>query len=320
VKAYAVALRALLRYLGVNSGDMEKGVIRFEPNVSVRPAGRDELWTRTELKNLNSFRALERGVIYEVERQTKIWESGGQVVQETRGWSEAEGITLPQRGKEHAHDYRYFPEPDLPPLLVTEDQVAALRAALPELPSAKRSRFEADFGLSRYDATLLTEDPSIADYFEQSLANQKAEIKNPKSIANWMTGELFRLMNEHRHRLEDVKVMPEQLAALTTLVATGTINLNTAKTVFETMYTSGQAPEAIVSERGLAQVSDTAAIEKIVTEVIESNPEQLTTYLAGKAAVEQWFFGQVMRQLRGQGHPQVIRQVLRAALEKKRNS
>jgi aspartyl-tRNA(Asn)/glutamyl-tRNA(Gln) amidotransferase subunit B len=319
VKAYATGLRALLRYLGVNSGDMEKGVIRFEANVSVRPVGSLELRTRTEVKNLNSFRALERAVAHEIERQTGIWESGGTVTQETMGWSEAEGVTMPQRGKEQAHDYRYFPEPDLPPLVIDRARVERLRAELPELPAAKRARFESEYGLSAYDANLLTEDRAIADYFEQAVQSPKSQIQNPKTVANWMTGELFRLMNETRHSIGEVKVSPESLAELAALVAAGTINLPTAKTVFEEMYRTGRGPQAIVAEKGLAQVSDAGDIERLVEEVLAANPEQLATYLGGKTAVEQWFFGQVMRRTQGRGHPQVIRAALGAALEKKKS-
>jgi aspartyl-tRNA(Asn)/glutamyl-tRNA(Gln) amidotransferase subunit B len=314
VGAFGRQLRALLRYLSVNSGDMEKGVIRFEPNISVRPVGSRELRTRVELKNLNSFRALERGVQYEVQRQIAAWESGEGVQQETRGWSEAEGRTLPQRGKEHAHDYRYFPEPDLPPLVLDAVQVTQARAALPELPAARRARFERDYRLSRYDAGLLVEDPATADYFEQAVAAQPAEARQPKAIANWMTGELFRLLNETGTALAEARVAPADLAALAGLVAAGRINTNTAKGVFETMFRSGRAPAEIVAEQGLAQVSDTAEIERLVADVIAAHPGELATYLGGKSTVEQWFFGQVMRRLQGQGNPQVIRQALRAAL------
>jgi aspartyl-tRNA(Asn)/glutamyl-tRNA(Gln) amidotransferase subunit B len=314
VKAYAVALRAVLRYLGVNSGDMEKGILRFEPNISVRPAGSTELRTRTELKNLNSFRALERGTLYEIERQIKIWESGGQVVQETRGWDESKGETVGQRSKEHAHDYRYFPEPDLPPLALTPAYIERVRAALPELPAAKRERFQSAYGLSPYDAAVLVEEKAVADYFEQAVSPQPSALSHPKSIANWMTGELFRLMNDSDAGIEQVKVQPAQLAALTELVASGAINMNTAKAVFAEMFATGRDAQAIVAEKGLAQVSDTAAIEQRVEEVLAANPEQVATYLGGKATVEQWIFGQVMKGLKGQGNPQVIREVLAAKL------
>jgi aspartyl-tRNA(Asn)/glutamyl-tRNA(Gln) amidotransferase subunit B len=318
VKAYAVALRAILRYLGVNSGDMEKGILRFEPNISVRPAGSAGLRTRTELKNLNSFRALERGVAYEIERQIRVWEGGGEVVQETRGWDEARGETVGQRGKEHAHDYRYFPEPDLPPLVITPEWIERVRAALPELPAAKRARFQAQYGLSAYDAALLAEERAVADFFEAAVANLKSSLANAKSIANWITGELFRLMNDSGTDIEHVKIQPAQLAALAELVAAGEINLNTAKAVFAVMFASGRAPGAIVAEQGLAQVSDSAAIEQAVAEVLAANPDQVATYLNGKTTVEQWFFGQVMKSLRGRGNPQVIRQVLAKKLEELR--
>jgi aspartyl-tRNA(Asn)/glutamyl-tRNA(Gln) amidotransferase subunit B len=314
VSAYGRQLRAVLRSLGVNSGDMEKGVIRFEPNISVRPQGSPELRTRTELKNLNSFRALERATQYEIARQIEAWESGAGVAQETRGWSEAEGRTLPQRGKEHAHDYRYFPEPDLPPLALSAGQVGAARAALPELPAARRERFERDYGLSRYDAALLVDEPATADFFEQAVAAPPAGQRSPKTIANWMTGELFRLMNDTGQPLEAVPVTPEALAALADLVAAGRLNTTTAKAVFERMFRTGQAPAAIVAEHGLAQVSDLGAVEQVVAAVIAEHPNELAAYRGGKATLEQWFFGQVMRRLRGQGNPQVIRQALQAAL------
>ena len=317
-KAYATGLRALLRYLDVNSGDMEKGVIRFEANISVRPAGSAEYRTRTEVKNLNSFRAMERAVAYEIERQTKIWESGGTVTQQTMGWNETEGVTVPQRGKEHAHDYRYFPEPDLPPLVIDKAHLERIRAELPELPAAKRARFESEYGLSVYDANLLAEDRAIADYFERAISNQKSDIRNSKPIANWITGELFRLMNEAGQGIAEVRLTPGDLAALAGQVAEGAINLNTAKAVFEEMYHTGRGPQAIVAEKGLAQVSDRGEIEKLVDEVMAANPDQLATYLGGKAAVEQWFFGQVMRRLQGRGNPQVIRAALDAALGKKK--
>lgn len=310
VKACAVALRAILRYLGVNSGDMEKGILRFEPNISVRPAGSTELRTRTELKNLNSFRALERGTLFEIERQIDIWESGGQVIQETRGWDEAKGETVSQRGKEHAHDYRYFPEPDLPPLVLTDEYIMPVRAALPELPAAKRARFQTEHGLSAYDAAVLTEEKAVAAYFEQAVKNPKSQNINPKAVANWMTGELFRLMNESGLGIEQIKVTPENLAALSGLVAANTLNSNTAKTVLAEMFQSGHAPQAIVEAKGLAQVSDNSALEKLVADVLAANPEQVASYVGGKLTLEQWFFGQVMKQSQGRGNPQVIKEIL----------
>ncbi len=317
VTAYATALRHILRYLEVNNGDMEKGVIRFEANISVRPAGSDALRTRTEVKNLNSFRAMERATAHEIERQTRVWDSGGAVEQETMGWDDARGVTLPQRGKEHAHDYRYFPEPDLPPLVVEAAWAEKIRAALPELPAAKRLRFESQYGLSRYDAELLTEERAIADYFETS--NFKLQTPNPKALANWLNGEMARLIKESGRAIGEINVPPENLAALIGLVEVETINLNTAKAVLAEMFRTGRAPEAIVAERGLAQVSDAAAIEKIIEEVLAANPEQLMAYHNGKATLEQWFFGQAMKRLQGRGHPQVIRAALQAVLSKSKS-
>jgi aspartyl-tRNA(Asn)/glutamyl-tRNA(Gln) amidotransferase subunit B len=315
LRACAAQLRAILRALGVNSGDMEKGVIRFEPNISVRPSGSPELRTRTELKNINSFRALDRASQYEIERQAQVWDSGGQVAQETLGWSEAEGRTLPQRGKEHAHDYRYFPEPDLPPLVIEREQVEQIRAGLPELPAQRRARLEAAHGLGRYEAALLTEDAAVADYFEAAVATPGAAARSPKAVANWMLGELFRLMKATGQEIGAVRVAPAGLAALIDLVGAGALNLNSAKTVFEAMYRTGRAPAEVVAEQGLAQVSDAGAIAAVVDEVLSAHPAELATYRAGKGSVEQWFFGQVMRRLGGRGNPQLIRQALRAALE-----
>ncbi|MEP7358965.1 MAG: Asp-tRNA(Asn)/Glu-tRNA(Gln) amidotransferase subunit GatB [Anaerolineales bacterium] len=280
VRAYGVQLRAVLRYLGVTSGDMEKGVIRFEPNISVRPAGSSELRTRTELKNLNSFRALERGTQYEIER-------------------------------------RYFPEPDLPPLAPAAEWVEALRAALPELPAARRARLMAEYGLSAYDAQVLVEEPALAAFFEAAVAAQAAAQRNPKAVANWMTGELFRLMNDTGQTIEQAALRPAHLAELVAVVAEGTLNLGTAKTVFESMYRTGRAPAEIVAEQGLAQVSDAGEIESLVEDVIAAHPGELASYLAGKATLQQWFFGQVMRRSRGRGNPQIIGAALAAALARR---
>jgi len=261
-------------------------------------------------------------VAYEIEQQTKIWESGGTVTQQTMGWNEAEGVTVPQRGKEHAHDYRYFPEPDLPPLVIAPERVARVRARLPELPNAKRARFEAEYGLTRYDAELLVEEQTVAAYFEQVVIAQRLEARNPKAIANWITGELFRLMKESGEDISAARtrLTPANLAALTEMIAGNAINLNTAKAVFEEMYRTGRAPQAIVEEKGLGQVSDVGEIEALIAEVLRSSPDQAAAYLGGKATVEQWFFGQVMKKLQGRGNPQVIRQTLAEALEKLKHS
>jgi len=311
VEAYARKLRAILVYLGVNHGDMSKGVLRFEANISVRPAGSDEFMTRTEVKNLNSIRSLVRATQYEIQRQSELADSGGTVVQQTMGFDEASGETYPQRGKEQAHDYRYFPEPDLPPLHISREWVEEVRAGLPELPEAKRARFLEDFGLSPQDAGVLVADKAIADYFEAALAAGGA----PQTVANWITGELFRLMNAAGIEIEAVPVTAENLVALTRLVSEGTINNNTAKDVLDTMFETGGDPAAIVEEGGLAQISDSAALEALVAQVIADNPDTVARYLEGKEGLLGWFVGQVMRETKGQANAQVVNDLFREKLD-----
>jgi aspartyl-tRNA(Asn)/glutamyl-tRNA(Gln) amidotransferase subunit B len=318
VKAYATKLRTILRYLGVSSGDMEKGVMRFEANISIRPAGSSVLNTRTEIKNLNSFRALVRATEYEIARQIRVVESGGQVEQETLGWSEVRGETYSQRGKEHAHDYRYFPEPDLLPLEISRQEVERIRAMLPELPDAKLERFVAQYGLSRYDARLLTAERAVADYYEVCASNLKSQISNLKVIANWMTGELFRLMNESGVEIEQVKIRPDDLVALIELVGAGQVNQNTAKVVLGEMFATGQSPAAIVERRGLAQISDAGALASIVERVLDENPKQLDEYLGGKEQIGKWLLGQVMRATHGRANPQAAQEALKAAVERRK--
>ena len=314
VLAYATKLHAILVYLGVNAGDMEKGMMRFEANVSVRPAGSDVLNPRHEVKNLNSFRALARSVAYEIEHQVATLETGGTVVQQTMGWDDARGVTLPQRGKEFADDYRYFPEPDLPILEISQEWVEQLRAQLPELPDAKRARFIADYGLSDYDARVLVADKQVADYYEAAVAATGDEA-TPKTVANWVTGELFRLMKENGQEIGAVKISPSALAELIGLVETGAINPSTGKEVLSEMFASGRSGQQIVEQRGLAQISDTAALEKVVAQVLEENPQQVSDYLSGKEQLLGWLMGQVMRATRGKANPQVVRELLRAQLE-----
>ncbi len=313
-EAYARKLRAILMYLGINSGDMSKGVLRFEVNISVRPKGSDEMRQWTEIKNLNSIRSLARAIAYEIERQTGIYEEGGTVKRQTLGWDEARGVTVPQRSKEEAHDYRYFPEPDLPPLVISREWVEEVRRKLPELPDAKRDRFVSEFGLSRYDAGVLVADRAVADYFESAIGAGG----NPKAMANWIIVELFRLMNKagiERDKIDTVKVTPQALVKLQRLVDSGTINLNTAKKVFEAVFEGGGDPEAIVRARGLAQMSDESELARIVKEVLDAHQEQVEQYLSGKEAVSKWLMGQVMRRTRGRANPQIVLKLLREQLE-----
>ncbi|MEJ5308982.1 MAG: Asp-tRNA(Asn)/Glu-tRNA(Gln) amidotransferase subunit GatB [Anaerolineae bacterium] len=315
VHAYATKIREILRYLGVNSGDMEKGVLRFEANVSVRPRGSDVLGTRTEIKNLNSFRALTLATAYEIERQIAVIEAGGEVVQETLGWDALRNVTFSQRGKEHAHDYRYFPEPDLPPLSIDRPWVDEVAAAMPELPDAKHARFIADYGLTPYDARVLATDRAVADYFESAV---KAYSGAPSSVAKWLSGELFYLMNREGVAIEAVRVQPEALARLIGLVDAGTLNQNSAKAVLGEMFATGGQPEAIVEAKGLAQISDKGQLADIIAQVVAENAAQVAAYLAGKDSVFQWLMGQVMRATRGRAAPDVVRRLLKDTLEAQR--
>ncbi len=312
--AYGEALRHILRYLEVNSGDMEKGVIRFEANVSVRPVGMDELGTRTEVKNLNSFRALERAIVYEIERQSKVLDSGGTVEQETLGWNEASERTYSQRSKEDAHDYRYFPEPDLPPLKVDEAWLARVRTDLPELPRARFQRFVSQYELSEYDAARLVEEKSTADYFEAAIVNRKSAIVNPKNIANWILGELFGLMKTRGETADRFKVRAEALADLVGLVAGGEINQATGREVLAEMSENGRGAAEIVAARGLKQVSDAGLIAEIVRQALEENPDEVTSYKSGKETVLNFLFGQVMKKAAGKANPQVVRRELERQL------
>ncbi len=313
VRAYAMALRTLLRYLGVNSGDMEKGVIRFEANVSVRPKGSQQLGTRVEIKNLNSFRALERAVAYEIERQSRLLSQGQRVEQETLGWDETKGCTYSQRSKEEAHDYRYFPEPDLPPLVIEDSWIAEVRAALPELPHVRRRRFVDIYGLPPADAALLVNERAVADYFETAV--QAAPSLPPRLIANWILGELFAWMNESGENIEQLKVSPEALVDLIGHLQAGEINQTTAKAVLLEMLQSGERAAAIIASRGLRQVSDADALRALVAQVLAENPNEVQSYLRGKETLANWFFGQVMRAVGGKANPQV----LRAELERQLN-
>jgi aspartyl-tRNA(Asn)/glutamyl-tRNA(Gln) amidotransferase subunit B len=318
VVAYATKLRAILVYLGVNAGDMEKGMMRFEANISVRPKGTDQMNPRHEIKNLNSFRALARSTAYEIDDQIATYKAGGTVVQQTMGWNEAKGVTVLQRGKEEAHDYRYFPEPDLPPLEISREWVEEIRAGLPELPDAKKARFISKYELGAYDAQLLVEDRGVADYYEAVVSAADGEVTS-KVVANWVTGALFGLMNESNQRIAQVQVSPEALVGLIGLVEDGTINTNTGKEVLGEMFASGRGAREIVEERGLAQISDTSELEQIVMQILDENPEQVQKYLDGKEQIIGWMIGQVMKATRGKANPQVVRALIQAQLEARRS-
>ena len=305
-RAYAARIRQILRYLGVNSGDMEKGVLRVEPNISIRPRGSDTFGTRVELKNLNSFRALADGTDYELARQATVLDGGGRVVQETRGWHDTRRETFSQRVKEEAEDYRYFAEPDLPPLLLDTAWIDTARAALPELPPAKEARYTGRFGLSPTEAAALAEDRAVAEWFDTATAAGGA----PKTLANWILNDLFRLLNERDRRIDDVPLRPAALVELLDLVDKGVVNLTSAREVLAEMIDSDSGPAAIIAARGLTQISDEAALSALVEQTIADNPDALANYLAGKTSLLGWFVGQVMRATRGQANPALVNRLV----------
>lgn len=311
--AYARALRAILRALGVNSGDLEKGALRLEANVSMHLEGSKEMGTRVEIKNLNSFKAMERAILYQLEQQTRTLEKGKAVEQETLGWDDQNGKTFSQRSKEEAHDYRYFPEPDLPPLVVEQAWVDRIRAELPELPRNKASRFERDHGIKPADALLLAEDLLLAEYFESAVASTK--VVPAKVICNWILGELQSWMNEKNESIGSLKISPEELAKLVIFVHEGKINQATGKLVLAEILQSGGSAEEIISKKSLLQVSDQGEIGRIVTEVLLANPGEVEKYHSGKSSVEQWLFGQVMKAAGGKANPSIVREELKKQLE-----
>ncbi len=308
---YVNFLRRTLQYIGVCDGNMEEGNLRCDANVSVRRKGETRFGTKTEVKNLNSLRFLQRALEYEIGRQIELLESGRQVVQETRLWSERENKTYAMRLKEDAHDYRYFPEPDLPPLEVSEVWIEKLRAALPELPEARRQRFMREYALSAEDALTLTSQRELADYYE---ATAKA-ADNPRAAANWILSELLRELKNASVEITDCHVSAADLGALIRSIDDGTISGKIAKEVFVEMFATGRAPGEIIKEKGLLQITDVSAIEKIVDEVIAANPKQLEQYRAGRTNLLGFFVGQIMRASGGKANPQLVNEILKKKLE-----
>ena len=307
---YLKKLRSILRYIEVSDADMEKGNFRCDINISLRPAGVKEYGTRAEVKNVNSFKFVQKALEYEIKRQAQVLDDGGKVVQETRLFDSAKGVTFSMRSKEEAHDYRYFPEPDLVPVAITAEEVAVIRATIPELPDAKRERFVKEYGLPDYDADMLTQSRALAAYYEEAakLAGQ------PKVVSNWMMGELMRLLNAENREIEDCPVGPDRLAAMIKMIESGVISTKIAKTVFEEMYRSGKDAEAVVREKGLVQVSDSGAIEKIIDEVIKANPAQHADYKGGKDKLFGFFVGQVMKASKGKANPEMVNDLLKKKL------
>jgi aspartyl-tRNA(Asn)/glutamyl-tRNA(Gln) amidotransferase subunit B len=319
-RQYLIELRTLLRYLGVSSADMEKGAMRCEPNVSVRPVGSDKMGVKTEIKNLNSFRAVKMAIDYEIERQIKVLEAGGEVEQVTMGWSERSSRTVVQRSKEGSEDYRYFPEPDLPSIQLSPAYVSAVRHSLPETPRAKRERFVAEYGLRAADAAVLAADADIAAYYEACVQAADEKGVDARTVCNWVVGDLFRLSNETGTALTASPVTPEALAELLEQVGQEQINVRTGKTVLDEMFATGKPAAAIIGERGLAQIRDAEQIGALVDRVLEEHVEPVAQYLAGKESIIGFLIGQVMRASRGKAEPQLVRRLLAERLGAKRTS
>ncbi|AAR36770.1 Asp-tRNA(Asn)/Glu-tRNA(Gln) amidotransferase subunit GatB [Geobacter sulfurreducens] len=309
--AYLRKLHQIVVYLGICDGNMEEGSFRCDANVSVMPVGSTTFGTRTETKNVNSFRFVKQAIEHEIERQIELIEEGGKVVQETRLFDPNTGETRSMRGKEEAHDYRYFPDPDLVPLVISNDWVEDTRLSLPELPDARRSRYRSELGLSDYDAEVLTATREMAEYFENCLAAGAPA----KGAANWVMGEVTRALNEAGKDIAECPVAPARLTALLQLIEKGTISGKIAKTVFDEMWQSDKAPEAIVEEKGLVQVSDTGAIEKIIDEIMAANMGQVEEFRGGKEKVFGFFVGQVMRASKGKANPAVVNELLMKKLK-----
>ena len=310
-KVYMEKIHAIATTIGVSVGDMEKGHLRCDANVSIRPQGQKEFGTRTETKNLNSFRFVKQAITYETQRQREEILDGKKIVQETRLWDTDRKVTFSMRSKEEADEYRYFPDPDLPLVRLSPELLETFRKNLPELPEAKRQRFMAEYGLSAYDAEVLSAGKEISTYFEKILSHGAS----PKIACNWVIGDLTRVLNESGKLLSEIDLSPEHLADLTKIIESGEISNKIAKTVFEEMLASGKAPEVIIEEKGLKQVSDEGELGRIADELLAANPEQVEQFRTGKTKVLGFFVGQMMKQTRGKGNPAVINSLLKEKLD-----
>ena len=318
-RSYLTNLHSILQYLGVSTANMQDGSFRCDANVSIRPLGSDRYMSRVEVKNINSFRAVYDALQFEVDRQTRIVEEGGKVAQETRGWVEEPGVTVSQRSKEHAHDYRYFPEPDLPPLAIDPGWIEDIRASLPEMPAQRRNRLMDQYGLSPYDAGLLTASRATADYFESCLAVGRLGPDlmgaRAKSLSNWILGDSSRLLNNSGMDINASRVTPAHMVELVELIESGTLSTTMAKTVMEEAFGSGQAPGEIVKEGGYVQISDSSVVDAAVEEAIGANPHAVSDYLKGKEQAAKFLVGQVMKITRGKSKPDLVNQLVKEKLE-----
>lgn len=308
--AYLRRLHEILVYLEICDGNMEEGSFRCDANISLRPRGTEPFGTRAELKNMNSFRNVQRALEYEIKRQQYVLEGGGTVVQETRLWDDTAGVTHSMRGKEEAHDYRYFPDPDLVPVVIDDAWIEEVRNGMPELPLEKRERFMREYRITAYDAGVLTASRGLADYYEE-VVRLSGE---PKIAANWVMGDILRFLNEEKREIRECPTAPASLAGMIGLIQQGTISGKMAKEVSEAMYKSGKTPQAIIAEKGLVQITDEGALTKTVAGILEKNPEQVAQYRAGKEKVFGFFVGQVMKATQGKANPQLINDLLKKML------
>ena len=319
-RQYLIKLRSMLQYLGVSTANMEEGSFRCDANISIRPRGSKKLLEKIEVKNMNSFKAVYRALKYEEERQRKAVAQGRKLTQETRGWVEDKGKTVSQRSKEYAHDYRYFPEPDLPPLMIEPDRVEKIRAKLPELPEARRDRFISGYGLSAYDANLLTASRALADYFEDCLATEEyrklPQDKGAKEVGNWILGEVSRIINANNIDIAAFrkKVAPGRFVRLLVLNAKDNVSAATSKSILENMYETGREAEEIINDRGLSQISDSGQIEEIASRVIAANPQAVDDYKAGKEQSLKFLVGQLMKETGGRANPNLAGELLKKKL------
>lgn len=308
---YLRKLRSILQYLEISTGNMEEGSFRCDANVSVRPKDQKEFGTRTELKNMNSFRFVEKALEYEIKRQIAVLEDGGQVVQETRLWDANLGVTVSMRGKEEAHDYRYFPDPDLVPLRIDESWIEEIRRSLPELPAEKMRRFVTEYGIPEYDAEILTSTKAMANYYEDCIRL----FREPKTVSNWMMGDLLRELKRDEREIDQCPVTPKHLAEMLSMIKEGTISGKIAKDVFEEMYRTGERPEKMVRDKGWTQILDEAEIEKAIERAMEVNPKQVEDYRKGKEKLFGFFVGEVMKQTKGKANPKLVNELLRKRLK-----
>jgi aspartyl-tRNA(Asn)/glutamyl-tRNA(Gln) amidotransferase subunit B len=312
-RLFLESLKSILEYTGVSDCKMQEGSLRCDVNVSVRPVGQKEFGTRTEMKNVNSFRAAFRAIEYEIKRQIMELEMGNEIKQETRRWDDEKGVTTAMRGKEEAHDYRYFPEPDLVPIVIDEEWIQSIRETLPELPKARRTRYVKEHGLSDYDAGQITASIDLANFFDACVA----EGANPKTTSNWLIGDVSRFVNEQELEFSQIPFTPSQLAKLIALIEKGTISNTAGKTVLKELFENPKDPEEIVKEKGLAQISDEGELKAIVAEVIEANPKSVEDYKSGKKQAIGFLVGQTMRATKGKGNPQLINKLIQEDLDKR---